>query len=53
MVVIKFWNEHESYDHYIRNDKEFQNITHYILENPVKAGTVEKWGNYPYSYSKM
>jgi REP element-mobilizing transposase RayT len=48
----KFWQT-ESYDHYIRNDKELQNITHYILENPVKAGIVEKWENYPYSYLKI
>ncbi|PIY07934.1 MAG: hypothetical protein COZ18_14895 [Flexibacter sp. CG_4_10_14_3_um_filter_32_15] len=47
----KFWQT-ESYDHYVRNDKELENIKHYILENPVKAGIVEKWTEYPFTYLK-
>jgi REP element-mobilizing transposase RayT len=40
----------ESYDHYIRNDKELQNIISYTLQNPVKAGLVEKWHDWKFSY---
>ncbi|MGC9971185.1 MAG: transposase [Bryobacteraceae bacterium] len=32
-----FWQE-ESYDHCVRNDREFERIRAYIEENPVRAG---------------
>ena len=48
----KFW-QRESYDHYVRNEKEFQNIITYILENPVKAKLVEEWKEYPFSYLRQ
>ena len=35
-----FWRS-EVYDHWVRNDTEFQRIIHYIENNPVKAGLVE------------
>ena len=45
----QFW-QHESYDHYIRNNKELNFYVDYILKNPVKAGLVsnlELWeGNW-------
>lgn len=44
-----FWH-HESYDHVIRNQQEYERIIAYILENPVKAGLVEKWEDWKYSY---
>jgi putative transposase len=47
-----FWQE-ESFDRVIRNDKELQNILNYTIQNPVKAGIVENWQDYPYSYLKM
>jgi putative transposase len=40
-----FW-QHESYDHWVRNEREFQRIAAYIEENPVSAGlagTPEDW----------
>ena len=40
-----FW-QHESYDHWVENAKEFCRIVAYIEENPVKAGlsaTPEDW----------
>ncbi len=40
----------ESYDHYVRSQKELQNILTYILQNPVKAGLVKTWEEWPYSY---
>ena len=38
----KFWEE-ESYDHIVRDTKEFDNIVLYTLQNPVKAGFVKEW----------
>ncbi|HTB11304.1 MAG TPA: transposase [Bryobacteraceae bacterium] len=35
-----FWQA-ESFDHWVRNGKEFDRIVRYIEENPVKAGLVE------------
>jgi putative transposase len=43
-----FW-QHESYDHFIRNDEELKRIIKYILNNPVKAGLVKdyrEWKHY-------
>lgn len=37
----QFW-QHESYDHYIRNNDELNFYVNYILQNPVKAGLVNK-----------
>ncbi|MEW6406964.1 MAG: transposase [Chloroflexota bacterium] len=44
-----FW-QHESYDHVVRNHHEFENIISYILNNPVKAGLVKDWQEWPYSF---
>jgi REP element-mobilizing transposase RayT len=46
----KFWQK-GSYDHYVRNGKELNNIISYIVNNPVKAGIVENWEDYPYIYN--
>ncbi|MGB4958746.1 MAG: hypothetical protein WBO36_04670 [Saprospiraceae bacterium] len=45
----QFW-ERESFDIYIRNDKMLDNVLSYILENPVKAGLVSKWEDFPSNY---
>ena len=44
-----FW-EHESFDHYIRNRAEWNRIVKYLLENPVKAGLVKCWQEWPWTY---
>ena len=44
-----FWQV-ESYDHYVRNQREFTNIEYYIIENPVKAGLVEDWQQWKFTY---
>jgi REP element-mobilizing transposase RayT len=44
-----FW-QHESYDHVVRNEREFERILAYIANNPVKAGLVENWEDWPYTY---
>lgn len=44
-----FWR-HESYDHVVRDEKEFERILGYILNNPVKAGLANHWQEYPFLY---
>lgn len=44
-----FW-QHESYDHVVRDEKEFMRILEYIVNNPVKAGLVENWQDWAYTY---
>ncbi|WP_288425062.1 transposase [uncultured Spirosoma sp.] len=44
-----FWQP-ESYDHVVRHAAEFQRITTYILNNPIKAGLAKDWSDWPYSY---
>lgn len=46
-----FW-QHESYDHLVRNDEERENIIRYILLNPVKAGLVNSWKEWKWTYCK-
>ena len=46
-----FWQK-DSFDHFVRNEDELNNIIEYILQNPVKAGLVENWEDYPYNYVK-
>jgi putative transposase len=46
-----FWQK-DSYDHFIRNDKEWNNIVSYILENPVKAGLAKNWELWEWTYLK-
>ena len=43
-----FWQE-ESYDHLVRNDREFARIHRYVEENPVRAGLVRKASEYRWS----
>lgn len=37
-----FWH-HESYDHVIRDHKEYERVVNYVLENPTRAGLPAKW----------
>jgi len=43
------WEE-ESFDHYCRDHEEWIRVLHYILNNPVKAGMVSHWRDYPFTY---
>ncbi len=43
-----FWQD-ESYDHWVRNEKQFVRIARYIEENPVHAGLVESAEDWPWS----
>jgi putative transposase len=43
-----FWQS-ESYDHWVRDDREMERIVNYIENNPVKAGLVTRSEDYPFS----
>jgi putative transposase len=43
-----FWQD-ESYDHLVRNQREFEKIRNYIAENPVRAGLVRDARAYRWS----
>lgn len=44
-----FWRS-ESYDHVVRNEKELERVVAYVLNNPVKAGLVDDWTKWSYTY---
>jgi putative transposase len=44
----QFW-QRESYDHWVRDEKERSRIAAYIEGNPVKAGLVSRAEDYPWS----
>jgi putative transposase len=46
-----FWQA-ESYDHVVR-PSEMERIVAYIVENPVKAGLVQEWQQWPFTYVKQ
>ncbi len=47
-----FW-QHESYDHVVRDLDQYRRIVDYVLNNPVKAGLVEEWQDWPWSYCDL
>lgn len=47
----QFWDS-ESYDHEVRNEAEFRRIIEYVQNNPVKAGIVKEWREYPWTWVK-
>ncbi len=47
----QFW-QHESYDHFVRDINELKRIRKYVTLNPVKAGLVEYWDQWPWTYSR-
>jgi len=46
----QFW-EHESFDHVVREGKFYATIK-YVLNNPVKAGLVEDWREWRWTYCR-
>jgi putative transposase len=44
-----FWH-HESYDHMIRDQQEYERIIWYTVTNPVKAGLVENWSDWKFTF---
>lgn len=47
-----FWQA-ESYDHVVRNEEELERVVQYVMNNPVKAGLVERWRDWPWTYCRM
>jgi len=46
-----FWQD-ESYDHVIRDENELERTILYVLNNPVKAGFVNSWEKWQWTYCK-
>jgi putative transposase len=46
-----FW-QHESYDHFARDEKELERIIKYVLYNPVKEGLTDDWTKWKWTYCK-
>ena len=46
-----FWQD-ESYDHIVRDQAELERSIKYVLNNPVKAGLVDDWSTWKWSYCK-
>lgn len=46
-----FWQD-ESYDHIARDDAELERIIKYVVYNPVKAGLVDDWTKWKWTYCK-
>ena len=46
-----FW-QHENYDHVVRDEKEFNRIVAYVLNNPVAAGLVSAPEEWKWSYCR-
>ncbi len=44
-----FWQE-ESFDRLIRNEVDFYARIYYTINNPVKAGLVKRWEDWPFTY---
>jgi putative transposase len=44
-----FW-QRENYDHVVRDKAELTRILAYVIRNPVKAGLVEEWEAWPWTY---
>lgn len=38
----QFW-QHESYDHVVRSQAEWERVVNYVVNNPVKAGLATNW----------
>ena len=51
--LSKFKWQKDYYDHITRNDEDIRNQIKYILNNPVRAGLIENWEEYPYKGSTI
>lgn len=47
----RFW-QHESFDYVVRDEEELKRIIVYILNNPIKAGLMERWEDWKWTYVK-
>jgi putative transposase len=49
-VTGAFW-QRSFWDHFLRVDEDIERVVAYVLNNPVRAGLVPEWRNYPFSGS--
>jgi REP element-mobilizing transposase RayT len=47
--VLGFRWQRDFFEHRLRHDESFQEKCRYVLENPVRAGLVEDWRDWPYT----
>ena len=47
----KVWQT-ESFDHVLRSSENVDAKTAYVLDNPVRAGLVDRWEDYPWLWQK-
>ena len=47
-----FWQT-SFWDHFFRGDERLDHVVEYVLNNPVRAGLVERWCDYPFSGSSV
>jgi putative transposase len=47
----QFW-QHESYDHFARDETELGRIIQYVINNPVKAGLADDWRHWKWTYCR-
>jgi len=45
------WQE-ESFDHVLRGSEQIRDKVHYILQNPVRGGLVDRWQDYPWLWHR-
>lgn len=43
----------ESFDHVLRSSEGLDEKVHYVLENPVRRGLVDRWEDYPWTWHKQ
>jgi putative transposase len=46
-----FW-QRGFYDHALRKEEHVRKVAEYIVDNPVRAGLVESWRDYPYCWHR-
>jgi REP element-mobilizing transposase RayT len=51
LTGLSFWQE-ESYDHMVRDGREFEKIREYIERNPIRAGLVKEASEYRWSSAR-
>ncbi len=49
-VEGRFW-QRSFWDHFLRQDEDVEIAVRYVLNNPVRAGLVREWREYPFSGS--
>jgi REP element-mobilizing transposase RayT len=47
----QFW-QHESFDHIIRDQREFVRVINYVVRNPVKAEMAAHWRDWRWNYCR-